>query len=162
MERCGKTHDVTTHQRIGFSRIQLGQIGGSSSNYSIWRSRPSSRWRGNLIATSQVNPDAAKRWRRQRPIYDRPLVSINGGIKCVSHTPACSMSPRTLAPLCSPLDPPCHCVAIAGNTCRSFACSVLLVPIPDQAQYALGLTTTPHIASIGFDEVFCSRVSLAQ
>lgn len=98
---CGKTHHVTTHRGVGFSRIHLGQIGGSSSNYSIWRSRPSQlSLKGNL--NREVNPDAAKRRRRQRPIYDRPLMSINGRIKRVSRIPACPMSPMDLGAIVLP------------------------------------------------------------
>lgn len=164
-ETCGKTRDHASG-----SRIQSGPLRAnrriqsnfrSSSNYPIWRSRPSSRWRGSLIATSQSG-------RGQEATTStanlRSTVGVDQwGTKCVSRTFACQMSPRTLAPLCPSLDSLCHCVAIAGNTCRPFARPVLLVPIPDQAQYALGrVPQTPHIASIGFDEVFCSRVSLAQ
>lgn len=79
-------------------QIHLGQIGGSSIHYPIWRSRPSSLGEPNR---GGVNPDATKR-RRQRPICGRRCRPSNGEQSASRASPV----GRTLAPLCSPLDTP--------------------------------------------------------
>lgn len=138
-------------------QVHLGQIGGSSIHYSIWRSRPSSL-EGEPNRGGRVNPDAAKRRRRQRPICGRRCRPSNGEQSASRASPVAG----TLAPLCSPLGTACvrtclYCVAMAGDTCRRSACR-LLVPTPDQAQCALG--PRHHIALIGLDGLFCSQIPL--